>query len=341
MIPRIAGICEKLESFYKNHSLYLWYVTRKDREKMIRKAISASYTDTSVKSNDEKVVICLFEGLVRSGGLADRFRGILSTFYVCKKLNLKFKLYYIYPFSLNNYVVPNLYDWTINEKDIKHDIPSDSIIVLDTTEDSVFQKSKQEKYLMKHLRECVGQTHVYTNASFSYDKNYHILFNELFKPSDRLQNAIDNQLRLIGSRYVSVSCRFLDLLGDFNETYGYNICLLDSEKENLLISLLRKIEKIHSQNEGLRVLINSDSRTFLNYVTQHTDYTYVIPGEITHIDNQKFDDNYEKYEKTFLDFFMIANADHIYTLKTGRMHNTGYPYAASFVYNKPYSLICF
>lgn len=341
MIPIITSVSEMLESFFKNHSLYLWYITRKDREKMIRKVISASYTDMIENTNDDTIVICPYEGLVRSGGLADRFRGILSTFYVCKKLNLKFKLYYIYPFSLNNYVVPNLYDWTINEKDIKHDIPSDSIIVLDTTEDSVFQKSKQEKYLMKHLRECVGQIHVYTNASFSYDKNYHILFNELFKPSDRLQNAIDNQLRLIGSRYVSVSCRFLDLLGDFNETYGYNICLLDSEKENLLISLLRKIEKIHSQNEGLRVLINSDSRTFLNYVTQHTDYTYVIPGEITHIDNQKFDDNYEKYEKTFLDFFMIANADHIYTLKTGRMHNTGYPYAASFVYNKPYSLICF
>ena len=341
MIPRIAGICEKLESFYKNHSLYLWYVTRKDREKMIRKAISASYTDTSVKSNDEKVVICLFEGLVRSGGLADRFRGILSTYYVCKKLNLKFRLYYIYPFSLNDYIVPNFYDWRISKKEIKYTIPSESIIVLDTTEDSEFQKSKQEKYLMKHLSKSSGQIHIYTNASFSYDKNYHILFNELFKPSERLQNAIDNQLRLINGRYVSVSCRFLDLLGDFNETYGYNLHLEDSEKEHLLNSILGQIEKIHSQNEGIKVLVNSDSRTFLDFVTQHTNYTYIIPGEITHIDNQISVDNYEKYEKTFLDFFMIANADHIYTLKTGRMHNTGYPYAASFVYNKPYSLICF
>ena len=38
---------------------------------------------------------------------------------------------------------------------------------------------------------------------------------------------------------------------------------------------------------------------------------------------------------------MIAHAEHIYTLKTGKMYETGFPYAASFIYQRPYDIIVF
>ena len=65
------------------------------------------------------------------------------------------------------------------------------------------------------------QLHIYTNAGFVYDYGYSVLFNELFKTSERLQKSIDFYLKDIGSNYISISARFLDLFGDFNETCGY------------------------------------------------------------------------------------------------------------------------
>ena len=70
-------------------------------------------------------------------------------------------------------------------------------------------------------------------------------------------------------------------------------------------------------------------------------YVYENPGFVTHSDNVSNEGGYEQFEKTFLDFFMIANAEEIYLLKTGDMHKSGYPYAASLIYNKPFQIIEF
>ena len=86
-------------------------------------------------------------------------------------------------------------------------------------------------------------------------------------------------------------------------------------------------------------MVNSDSITFTERA-QAFPYVFVNPGSITHIDNTR-DKGYETFEKTFLDFFMIANAERIYLLKTGRMYKSGYPYAASLIYGKPFKVINF
>ena len=99
-----------------------------------------------------------------------------------------------------------------------------------------------------------------------------------------------------------------------------------------------KIEELHNQFPSYRILVNSDSETFLKRLSKFS-YVYVIPGVITHIDAKQDVDSYEMYEKTFLDFFMIAGAERIYLLKTCKMFNSGYPLAASKLYNKPYEII--
>lgn len=45
-------------------------------------------------------------------------------------------------------------------------------------------------------------------------------FDELLKLSNRLHMSIVNERKAMGFDCTSVYCRFLDLLGDFNETYG-------------------------------------------------------------------------------------------------------------------------
>lgn len=340
MVLLYKRIKNRLVVLWKSNRYYLWYGLRKEREKL-RWAELAQYYELLDFSTEDKKVICIYEGKVVSGGLADRFRGILSVFYVCKKLGIDFSLKYTHPFNLEDYLLPNKYNWHIDENEVVYKLPKENVLILDSTQDSEFQKHCQESWLINRLKQCKGQIHVYTNASFSYEKGYHELFNELFKPSARLASSIEKQKEAIGGNYVSISCRFLDLLGDFNETFGYNVQLTADEKETLLNRLKQQVEKIHNQNPNSRVLVNSDSTTFLSFIRQQLPYTYIIPGYITHIDNKTADGGYEYYEKTFVDFFMIAQAEHIYVLKTGRMHISGYPYAASFVYNRPFDLIRF
>lgn len=330
-----------LKSRRNNNARYLWFVIRKERYRYLSAILFPKYREPSrIINNERKVVYCPYEGNLEGGGLADRLRGILSTYYVCKQLGVEFRLVFNHPFRLLDYLEPNSYNWAADSNNLRYDIRRENILILDATQDSLYQKKQQKKWLLKHISKLNGQIHVYTNASFCYENGYHVLFHELFTPTVKLQNAIDKQLSLIGSHYVSISCRFLNIFGDFNETHAYTKQLSEEEKEPFLLSVINQVEKLHKKHPDCKILCNSDSITFLKRVAT-LNYTYVIPGEITHIDAKDSQGDYEKFEKTFLDFFMIAHAEHIYTLKTRGMHNSGYPYAASFIYEKPIDFIQF
>ena len=49
-------------------------------------------TYAAIKQLDNKRVICIYDGKIRNGGLADRLRGIVSVYEVCKEQNLDFKI---------------------------------------------------------------------------------------------------------------------------------------------------------------------------------------------------------------------------------------------------------
>lgn len=184
--------------------------------------------------------------------------------------------------------------------------------------------------------------HVITNAIFSYDDNYTSCFNKLFKFSSPLAFTLKKHITQLNNKYISISCRFLNLLGDFNETTT-NTQLLSTQEQKVLIEKnLKQLEILHSKNPNISILVNSDSKIFLNHAKKF-DYTYIIEGNITHIDNYEINKqySYHEFEKTFVDFFMIAHAEKIYLFQTKPMYNSGYPYAASLIYNKPFQKIIF
>lgn len=323
----------------KDNKYYKWYIYRKKREKLLYDSIKKKYAiDCTDDNNHSSYVVNIIDGSVQGGGLADRLRGIISTYAICKEKNIPYRLLFNYPFDLTYYLIPNEYEWRIDSDDLCHEKLKCNIVILDTTEDSSYQYRKQERFLWHHIKNIDKQTHVFTNAAFAYNLDYSGLFNELFKPSERLQSAIDRQKEILGEGYISVSARFLDLLGDFNETFGYGKQLSEDEAEKLINSTIEKIIIIHDNFPDKRILVNSDSAKFIE-ATSIFDYTYSIPGFITHIDNKQEESNYERYEKTFLDFMMIANADKIFLLKGNLMFKSGYPYAASKIYNREFNII--
>ena len=329
-----------IKSFIKKRPIYIWYRTRPQQYKYLKcKLLDGYYYNITDENKDSKKVVCVFDGRIKHGGLADRLRGIISTYQICKQFGIDFKICFIHPFNLENYLIPNKIDWKIKYENLNRNLCNTKVCYLNTITDSKYEIKKQEEWLEKQLNSYYNECHVLTNAEFSYKGNYSLLFNELFKLSPRLNNSISRHKQFLGSTYLSISCRFLDLLGDFNETSGTKKQLRDNEKEELISANLNQLHKLHDKYPSQQILVNSDSITFLNRAKK-LDFVYVIEGSVTHIDNIG-DNTYETFEKTFIDFFMIANATQIYLFKTGSMYNSGYPYAASLIYNKPFYRILF
>ena len=333
-----------------SNELYNWHVFTRQLNRDLWRKVAPHYpiieehsdTTTTATAKGTKTVVAMHNGWVEGGGLADRLRGIVSTYLLCKELCLPFRLHFVQPFPLESFLVPNTYDWRIRPSDLRYTQPYTTPIAFEVGNDTPFQARKQKAWLKQQIAHAPGkQVHIYTNAMFAYHEGYGEAFRELFKPSEPLQAAIEEQRQALGFRYVSVSTRFMGALGDFKDTV--KISPLPPDKQQQLIhTCLQQIEHIHHQHPTLKVLVNSDSNTFLRHA-ESLPYVYTIPGTIIHLDvtEQPTASLYKTYEKTLLDFFMIANAQCIYRLHTRWMRPSGFPYAASLVYGRPFQHLKF
>jgi hypothetical protein len=171
------------------------------------------------------------------------------------------------------------------------------------------------------------------------EKDYSILFKELFKPSVTLQKAIDYHHNELGDNYVSLSLRFMGLMGDFRER-GNATTLPLHERSVLMNKCLNEIYLLKERYPTCkRFLVTSDSATFL-MEARKIDFVYIIPGNIVHTDNTNTDDT-DLHLKTLVDFFMISKADKVFLLCTGDMYKSGFSQNAALVNGVPFEIVSF
>lgn len=274
-------------------------------------------------------------GFTWSGGLADRLKGIVAIFCWCKKNNRRFMINFCEPFRLQDYLVPNEYDW------LPEGVGYEGRNVLPKI---YMQEPRTGKYLENQwstlfpqwMKESVSdknmQYHVYTNL-YLQDVDFANLFNILFKPSEKLQKEIDYHLSQINGKYVSISFRFTTLLGDFIDCTGSP--LNDEDKEKLICDSLKAVERISAMvPKHDKVLVTADSVTFLKRLKGMLGI-YIIPGKVGHIDYDHGDD---VNMKTFLDFLMISKAEAIYLAKGPGMYNSAFAKTAALINNKPFEV---
>ena len=132
----------------------------------------------------------------------------------------------------------------------------------------------------------------------------------------------------IGESYIAIHTRFLNFLGDKME-YDINPELSPESRQKLLQLIGDKAEELIQQyGEGRKVLIASDSATFVEYMQQRCDNLYVIPGAIKHVGTADAVQN-EDVVKMFLDYYLIGSADKIFSLVGEGMWPSAFPeYAA-------------
>lgn len=302
-----------------------------EEERLIR-----TYYSQQTESHPEPGIVVMVDGRTMHGGLSDRLRGIATVFDFCTKYNVPFHLHFTYPFRLEDYLAPNETDWTIDDAQISYH-PLEAMPVLLMLH--LLPHKLHHFYLKrvwKHHQD--KQLHVYTNTHFA-DNRYSQNFSRLFRPVPMLQQAVEKELREIGSPFTAMVLRFQQLLGDFKEG-DYKI-LPANERAQLMERCLKKVDELHTQQgaEG-RVLITSDSRTFLEEAHHRFPYVHIITGEVVHMD-YTLDAAYNTYLKSFVDMLTLSHAEKVYLLKTDDMYKSGFAYRSAAIRNVPYEYVEF
>lgn len=315
-----------------NTKIYQWHCGMNREKHNLHRFKSIHYTLNEEHKNN--YIINIFtenQGQGWSGGLCDRLRGIIGTYFVCKAKNLPFRLFYRVPFLMEEFLEPNQYDWHIEENEVCFSQDT-NLVSIHSFRNGVFFGQREKKFLFKKIKPSAKQTHVYTNTQFIYQENLQKYFWELFKPSERLQNRIDWESQKIACPYISITCRFLTLIGDFNDPC-YIGKLTEKEIDEYFLKLKNKITQIYQEEKGktqgeLKVLVTSDSTTFLQFIS-NLPFVYTIQGRLSHVDAGQGECCYENYEKSFLDLFMISRAQKVFLLVTGKMFQSGFPQFAA------------
>lgn len=284
----------------------------------------------------KKTVIYVANGIHYAGGLSDRFRGMVSLYKLSKLNGFSFKIHMMSPFSLDEFLLPNQYNWHVNGEEISYH-PKQTIAYQQWSGRlSVHAQRMEAEEVLKCFLQKYDQIHYSTNI-YVADDEYGDLFNELFKPSPRLKREIDWNLTRIGKEYISVTFRFQQLLGDFIE--GDYPILSNEEQEKLIDDCINQLKVIYRQNEYEKVLVTSDSSKFLKVVNP-LGFIYTIPGELAHME-YSLDKGNEVYMKSFIDYFMLTKSNKVYLVIGGYMYDSGFPKRAALHGKVPFETLRF
>jgi len=314
-----------MKKSYANSHFYLAiYNTLKKHQLYLQ------YYHYNFKDNiQESSLIFMVDGRLHHGGMADRFAGLCTSFALSKINHVPFHVNYIFPFNLEDFLLPNKYDWTIDKKKISYN-KKNSFLAMSMG--ACFKSFKSNK-----------QNHIYSNFwDIDYINKMHStnftlknLFDELFKPAESLSIKLDLFTKEIGGRYIGVVFRFQQLLGDFVE--GKFPVLKEQERELLKQNCYNKLRQISEENQDYRILVTSDSVTFLDFI-KDINYVYIIPGDLVHMD---YIGNADKstYAKSFFDFYMLRNSIKIINVIGGGLMPSGFPLFAARSNNIPFERI--
>lgn len=304
--------------------------------------IDECYSPTNSRcSNKEKEVVVMVDGKMPHGGLSDRLRGIVSVYSICKEMHLAFKVFFNSPFRLDDFLSPNnarLTDWRMDEKDVCHN-SEEAFPMFCGTNGTHVEWPFQRRWFLDNFRREAKQIHVYTNALLKDRRVFHDCFHELFKMTPPLEEAVARVREEMGGNYISMTCRFQQLLGDFKE--GDYETLPEEQQEILMENALSEMDEIHAAYaKGRDVLLTSDSMRFLAYAKERRGYVHTIAGELVHMDYSA-DSSQAKHLKSFTDLMVLSEADVIFLLKSPKMYNSGFPRLASMIGDKPFKLVRF
>lgn len=339
MFYRLKKIYYEFMRWYMGDWCYFLYDNVKHEKKMMR----THYKDSSKNLFANKTAIYMANGFCVHAGLSDRFKAMTALYGWSRLMHIDFKIFHIHPFNLSDYIIPNQYDWSVSSELICYNKKQVSVnyFMLHPLVQNQINSGEiidlERKWLSHRIAISKGtQMHFYTNMYPQDDILFGEYFQELFKPSPRVEQELQYHKLQIGGDYISVSFRFMQLLGDFEDCGGDTLPI--SQQSELIKKSIKVVVQIMKQNPKIdKMLVTADSGKFLEAV-KSLPFVYIISGKIGHINYTASD---EVNMKTFLDFFMIANAQKVYLAKSGKMYNSDFSRRAAMIYNKKFELVTY
>lgn len=180
-----------------------WNFFLKLQKKEENRLIKTYYNHINNIQTIPNYIIFTCNGYTWHGGLADRIKGIVSIYEWCINNDKEFRINFNHPFCLQDYLIPNKYNWLIDTNKVSysyHDAEPKVCLLEPRTCHKKEVLDNQRLLLTQWCNNNLNnnkQIHVYTNMDRLLN-NFSILFNELFKPSKRLQSEIDKNLKELG-----------------------------------------------------------------------------------------------------------------------------------------------
>ena len=131
----------------------------------------------------------------------------------------------------------------------------------------------------------------------------------------------------------------MNLLGDKTE-FDADPTLPASEQESLMTRALAELRGVMERNCGKRILLATDSATFVERVRREEPEVQFIPGEIRHIGTAA-ETSDGAVVKMFVDYYMIAGAERVYNIVGPGMWPSAFPEYAAKIGRCPFERVRF
>ena len=260
--------------------------------------------------------ILVIDPELKHPGLADRFKAIVNCYNIAKLNGYNFKIIFKHPFALEDYLVPNDIDWIADFSDLHYVLSKTRFFnELDfITEDSWKGRIELKKDKEYHCYSYVGnrQPDIFPESGCKW----HDLFHELFKPSDRLEQKLQ-ECGFPEKSYIAVHIRFVNALENFEKVSCCdNAINTEKQKDDLIARCQKGILRIKEQNKDCDILVFSDSKRFLESI-KHMPVKTLPTNNIGHI---SFGTNADMTMKTFIDLYMISRAKKVYRIDAPELY---------------------
>ena len=270
-----------------------------------------------------------------SCGFADRLRGMVSAYVFAKHHNIPFQISHQSPFSLQDFFVPNKYDWLPKPEMFSYNLfVSRPFLNISEYSSKVLKIDKTKQIHYYSNMDIIGLLNWCYNKKYCFSK----AFEELFRPSEKLLEAVQPHMNVLGDSYISISFRFIDLLGDFIE--GVRPVLSEDNQLLLIEKSKNTIDCLHKKYpQYKKILVTADSKRFLDSVKE-MPYVYIVDGEIGHSGKSEISD--ESIMKTFVDFYLISKASLVFIGVSSQMYTKSkFAYTAALIQDTPFNVINF
>ena len=265
-------------------------------------------------------------------GLTDRLKVIVCCYYLAKKNEMDFKIIFDHPFVLQHYLKPNLCNWIADWSELSYSIQNSKIISYNGVTIHKLKKQKKQYHIYNYIGYDIFETNHFPNAKELWGQ----LFLELFVPNKQLQQQIQS-FSVLHKAYFSVHLRFVNALENF-EPGHFNVLSFE-QQDNLINRCISAIQLIIQNSNGKPIIVFSDSQRFLDTIKTILPDIIILGGNIGHIsyaDRKQLDN---VVSKTLIDFYTMAQAEKIFSIRAYEMYNSVFSYYAALVYNTQFMII--